>query len=254
MSTSFAVLLPYCSGARDPSSFALLVVSFPNCLLWMFASIFNRSIYLSWWGRKSSGSLCMRRSRPLWYLLGQYPMHQGKLDIHHKISLSYGLRDSVFIVEGVMMEGPGDVPSLRYFNSVMQSSRVMGVAESGRSHVTGFRYSSKVMMCTSSIYYPISSTLRISCPQASMPLQPSLLTIRDDTGRYFSDSLHLFPISSIDAFSYSGIRVIYFLMVHPSSSGTGVSVLSLCTHIPFGLVLKVVSCLDLYLSCLCMYL
>ena len=53
------------------------------------------------------------------YLLGEYPVHQGNLNIRHTISLSSGLRASVFIMAGLMMEGPGDVSYLRCFNSVM---------------------------------------------------------------------------------------------------------------------------------------
>ena len=81
-----------------------------------------------------------------------------------------------------------------------------------------------------------------------------MLTIREDMGRNFSDSLPVFPIYSIYSLSNSGFRVIYFCVVHTSSSGSGFSVLSICTTVPFGLVLRVLSCLDLYLSCLCMYL
>ena len=65
-------------------------------------------------------------------------------------------------------------------------------------------------------------------------------------GIYFSGSLLIFPISSIDAFSSSYLRVIYFFVMQPSSSGSGVSVLSLFTPAPLYLGFKVMSLL--YLS------
>ena len=43
-------------------------------------------------------------------------MHQGKLNIHHTISVSSGFRASVFVVAGVKYEGPEGVASLSSLN------------------------------------------------------------------------------------------------------------------------------------------
>ena len=56
---------------------------------------------------------------------------------------------------------------------------------------------------------------------------------------YFSDSLILFPISSIDTFLYSNLRVVYFRMMRHSSSISGVSIISIFTPDPLGLGFKV---------------
>ena len=65
-------------------------------------------------------------------------------------------------------------------------------------------------------------------------------------GGDFSNILLLFPISSIDAFYYSYLRVIYFCVMRPSYSGSGVSILSIFTPAPFGFF-KVLSRLTLSL-------
>ena len=64
------------------------------------------------------------------------------------------------------------------------------------------------------------------------------MTIRDVTGGYFFDILLIFPIYSIDAFSNADLRVVYFRVMRPPSSGSGVSILSLLTPDPFGLGFK----------------
>ena len=56
---------------------------------------------------------------------------------------------------------------------------------------------------------------------------------------YFSDSLILFPISSIDTFLYSNLRVVYFRMMRPSSSRSGVSIIIIFTPDPLGLGFKI---------------
>ena len=81
----------------------------------------------------------MIRSRPLRYLLGGYPVQQGKLNICQPISMSFGSRDYVFTVTGVTMEGHGDFDYIGLLTSVIWSSRLMQVNESGRAPVTGFR-------------------------------------------------------------------------------------------------------------------
>ena len=80
-----------------------------------------------------------------------------------------------------------------------------------------------------------------------MILYLSSLTSSYNMGGYFSDSLLLFPISSIDTFASSYIRVISFRVMRPSSSGSGVSVLSLFTPDYLDLCFKVLSLLDLSL-------
>ena len=61
----------------------------------------------------------MRGSIPLWYILGEYPVHQGKLNIRHPIYLSSGFMVSVFIMAGVTKEVPEELYSLRLRNSLM---------------------------------------------------------------------------------------------------------------------------------------
>ena len=52
------------------------------------------------------GYLWMRRLSPLWYLLVEYHVHQGKLNLRHPISISSGSRTYVLTVAGVTKEGP----------------------------------------------------------------------------------------------------------------------------------------------------
>ena len=78
-----------------------------------------------------------------------------------------------------------------------------------------------------------------------MPLYPSLLTSGDEMGGDFSDSLLLLPISTIDAFYSSDLRVIYFRVMRPSSSGYVVSILIIFTPDPLDPGFKVLSLLDL---------
>ena len=66
-------------------------------------------------------------------------------------------------------------------------------------------------------------------------------------GGDFSDSMLLFPVSSIDAFYSSGLRVVYFCMMRPSSSGSGISILIIFTTSPLDIGFKVLSFLALYL-------
>ena len=61
----------------------------------------------------------MRSSSPLRYLLGDYPVHQGKLNLRHPISLSSGSSTSVFTTAGVTKEGPEDVDYLRLKTSLV---------------------------------------------------------------------------------------------------------------------------------------
>ena len=68
----------------------------------------------------------MRRSSPLWYLLGGYPVHQGNLNLGLLISLSSGSRTSVLNMPGVTKEGPEEVDSLRLRSSLIYSSRLIG--------------------------------------------------------------------------------------------------------------------------------
>ena len=43
---------------------------------------------------------------PIWYLFGEYPVHQGGLNLLQPISLSYESRTSVFTMVVVMIEVP----------------------------------------------------------------------------------------------------------------------------------------------------
>ena len=78
----------------------------------------------------------MRRSSPLWYLLGGYPVHQGNLNLGLLISLSSGSRTSVFTMVGVTKKDPEELDSLVLRISLMYSSRLVGEAFSGKAPVT----------------------------------------------------------------------------------------------------------------------
>ena len=103
--TSSVFLLLYCSGARASSSSAVFIVIFPTFLLWMLTSIYNRIIDLRWWGLKPLVSLWMINYMPLWSLFGEYPVHQGKLNLFHLNSLSSGSINSVFPIVGMIVSG-----------------------------------------------------------------------------------------------------------------------------------------------------
>ena len=76
--------------------------------------------------------------------------------------------------------------------------------------MTYFKRLRNIMVWLSPISDPIYSPFKIYPPQSFMPLYPILLTSDDNMGGYLSDSLLLFPISSISAFYCSYLRIIYF--------------------------------------------
>ena len=94
----------------------------------MFASISNISMGRSLWVQLPLGSLLIRRSRPLRYRFGKYPVRHGKLNLRHPISASSESRTSVLIAVGVTLESPDHVPSLVWITSIVDSSRVIGRA------------------------------------------------------------------------------------------------------------------------------
>ena len=66
------------------------------------------------------------------YLLGKWPVHQGKLNLLHLIYDISGSSASVFTISGVISEGPEDVVSWRRLNLVMYFSNEMGLDFLGR--------------------------------------------------------------------------------------------------------------------------
>ena len=66
-----------------------------------------------------------------------YPVHQGKLNLHHPISASSGSRASVFTMVGFMSEGPEEVYYLRCLTSLRCSSVRISSVGSGREWVMG---------------------------------------------------------------------------------------------------------------------
>ena len=64
----------------------------------------------------------------LLYRLGEYPVHQGELNLLHPISDSSGSSASVFTISGVMYEGPEGVVSWSRSNSVIYCPNEMGSA------------------------------------------------------------------------------------------------------------------------------
>ena len=121
------------------------------------------------------------------------------------------------------------------------------MAVSGMSPVAYFKCLRNVVVCLSPISSPISSPFMISSPQNIMPLYPSLLTSGDYMGEDLSDILILFPISSTGDFSSSDLRVVSFRVMRPSSSVSGVSIISLFTPDPLDLCFKIMSILDMSL-------
>ena len=121
------------------------------------------------------------------------------------------------------------------------------MAVSGMSPVAYFKCLRNVVVCLSPISSPISSPFMISSPQNIMPLYPSLLTSGDYMGEDLSDILILFPISSTGNFSSSDLRVVSFRVMRPSSSVSGVSIISLFTPDPLDLYFKIMSILDMSL-------
>ena len=123
----------------------------------------------------------------------------------------------------------------------------MVVAGSESYPVIYFKCLKKVLVWMSPIYTPIYAPFSISSPQAAIPLYHNFLTDGDKMDGYLSNSLLLFPVNSIDTLSNSDLRVISFLVMRPSSSGHGVSVISLSAPAPFYFVFKVLSLLYMYI-------
>ena len=57
------------------------------CLLWRVVLVSDRIIFLSQLVLELLGFLWVIRYRPLWYLFGEYPIHQVKLNLLYLISL-----------------------------------------------------------------------------------------------------------------------------------------------------------------------
>ena len=123
----------------------------------------------------------------------------------------------------------------------------MVVAGSWRAPVTDFKCLINFLLWLSPMYAPISAPFRISSPQAAIPLYPSLFTSGDNMGEDLSNILILFPISSIDAFSSSNLRVVYFCLMRPSSSGSGFYILRIFTPAPLDIGFKLLSLLGMSL-------
>ena len=176
MSAAFDFLLLYCSGSRAYSSSDFLIANFPRCLLCSLVSTLNSSVGLRRGGMNSPGYLQMSRYRPLRYLFGGYPIHQGKLNLRHPIYLSSGSSTSILTMVGVTMEGPEEVDSLSCFTSLVQSYRLMREALSGTDTVIDFRCFRNVLMYLYPESYPISLPGIIFSPQSIIPLYQSFCT------------------------------------------------------------------------------
>ena len=68
--------------------------------------------------------------------MGDYPVHQGKLNLCHKIYLSYGSKTSILTMVGVTKKDPEELDSLVLRISLMYYSRLVGEAFSGKAPVT----------------------------------------------------------------------------------------------------------------------
>ena len=65
----------------------------------------NINIFISQWGLKSLASLCISNYIPLWYLFGDYPVQNGKLNICQPISFNSGSKAYVLTMAGVTFDG-----------------------------------------------------------------------------------------------------------------------------------------------------
>ena len=77
-------------------------------------------------------------------------MHQGKLNLLHPISTSSESSASVFNIDGVMSEGPGEVVYRRRFPSVMYCSNERVSFLSGREPVVETSFWRRLFVSASS--------------------------------------------------------------------------------------------------------
>ena len=133
--------MPYCSGDITSRYSAWFIAYHPRDLLCIFTFMSDRSMRRSLQIRQSLGYLCIRRSSTFLYLLGEYPVHQGKLNLLHPISASSGSIVSDFTIAGGISEGPEEVVSQRRLTLVMYCSSERGSDFFARNPVieTSFR-------------------------------------------------------------------------------------------------------------------
>ena len=104
-----------------------------------------------------------------------------------------------------------------------------------------------VQVCLSPEPSPISFPRIILSPHSVMTLYPSFCTIRIVIGGEFSNSLLLLPISSVEYFSSSGLKVKSFVGMCSPPSVSGNYIINLLTPAPLFLVLRFISSLALSL-------
>ena len=143
---SFQARLLYWSKDNPSIYSAFLMECTTRCLLWMFASMSKRRIGLRLCGKWFLVSLWMSISRTWWYILGEYPVNQIKLNRRRSISLSSGLRASIFTMAGVVVEVLEEIASLRLMNSSVYSCWEMGVDGDGSIPLIALIYFRKLLV------------------------------------------------------------------------------------------------------------
>eukprot|EP00957_Ditylum_brightwellii_P067279 5105738-Ditylum_brightwellii.AAC.1 len=96
----------------------------------------NSRIGLSFVTLLSLLRLCIKRSVPVLYLVGEYPVHHGKLDAWQLTTAIYESCASVLIITGDKSEGPDDVLLRSLFTSSRYCENGTGCAVSSSTPPT----------------------------------------------------------------------------------------------------------------------
>ena len=104
-----------------------------------------------------SGYLLIIRYSPRRYLLGGYPVHQGKLNRLRPILARLGYISLVLIVDGVIFEGPEEVDYLNIFTYLIYLLVVMELSMLGRD--PEIIYSYVYLYCIYPLLDPVVSYL-----------------------------------------------------------------------------------------------
>ena len=187
----------------------------PRCLLCMLASMSNSSIFLSLCVIWSSVSLWMSISRPWHYLLVEYPVHHGKLNHRHPISLISGSRVSIFTMASVVLEIPEEVASISLLTFSVYYCWVMGVSRGGSLPLISLIYFSKIFLWSWRYGRSGSVPIRSWLPKGLFPF-------------YFRRSIRGAVVGGV--FLKSCSRFWYFLLMFFSSPFWVTSLLVTCRH------------------------
>ena len=234
MSANFYSCLTYCSDARFSISSAFFIYCILRCLLCRLASISNNNIGCRRYGLWLLGSFRMRRSNPFLYFLGEYLVHQRKLNLRYPRSLSTGYNSSFFTMSRVVSKVPDEVDCLILLNYFLYQIAEIGAVLVGSIFLIFFSYFRYLLVWDSRQGISGAITRRvILSPQLIILLYLMISTNGLIIGGVFSDILIQFPIYFIDILYRSPFWVISFLVIIvPYGVSTVSSVVGLLTPSP----------------------